>query len=43
MKLKNDSEISAYTYEKTLKLHEREKLIRDMRIKERMAENEVNI
>jgi hypothetical protein len=37
----NESEISAYTYEKTLKLHEREKLIKDMKIKERKAENEV--
>lgn len=37
---KNDAEISAYTYEKTLKLHEREKLIKEMKIKERKAEIE---
>lgn len=36
-----DSEISAFAYEKTLKLHEREKLIRDLKIKERKVENEV--
>ena len=41
--LKNDAEISAYTYEKTLKLHEREKLIKEMKLKERKVENEPQI
>ncbi len=36
-----DSEISPYTYEKTLKLHEREKLVKELKIKERKVENEV--
>ena len=39
----NEGEISAYTYEKTLKLHEREKLLKDLKIKERKAENEPQI
>ena len=38
---KNKAEISAYTYEKTLKLHERQKLIREMKLKNRNIENEV--
>lgn len=38
---KNDSEISAYTYEKTLKLHEREKLLKDLKVKESVQETEV--
>ena len=38
----NNGEISAYTYEKTLKLHEREKLLREMRLKESKYENEVS-
>jgi potassium/chloride transporter 4/5/6 len=39
----SDSEISPYTYEKTLKLHEREKLIKDLKIKSRKVENEPQI
>ena len=35
----SDGQISAYTYEKTLKLHEREKLLKQMKLKD--AENEV--
>jgi len=39
----NEGEISAYTYEKTLRLHEREKIIKQMKLKERQAENEPQI
>jgi hypothetical protein len=39
----NEGEISAYTYEKTLRLHEREKIIKQMKLKESQAENEPQI
>ena len=39
--MQNEGEISAYTYEKTLKLHERERLLKEMKLKDKMAENEV--
>jgi hypothetical protein len=39
----NESEISAYTYEKTLKLHERQQLMRDLKVKDKVAENEPQI
>lgn len=41
-RFKEDNEISAYTYEKTLKLHEREKLLKKLNIKESIQETEVN-
>jgi len=36
----NDAEISAYTYEKTLKLHEREKLLKKLNLNENVVEIE---
>lgn len=35
------AEVSAYAYEKTLRLHEREKLLREMKLKESNIDNEV--
>lgn len=35
------AEVSAYAYEKTLRLHEREKLLRQMKLKESNIDNEV--
>ncbi len=39
----SDSEISPYTYEKTLKLEEREKILRGMKLKDSAVENEPQI
>jgi hypothetical protein len=36
----SDSEISAYTYEKTLKLEERERILKEMKLKDSVVENE---
>lgn len=39
----NDAEISAYTYEKTLKLQEREQLVKEMKLNEKRVDSEPQI